>query len=62
MVPAGCVVEAVAAEMVVAVGYNHGVDKGAPADRTHQIAVIRRHVVEGAQVDFSFLHNYLFLT
>lgn len=42
--------------MMVAVGYNNRVDKGAPADRAHEIAVIRRHIVECSKVDDSFLH------
>ena len=56
MVPAGCVVEAVTAEVMVAVSDNDRVDEGTPTDGTHEIAVVRRHIVEGAQVDLSFFH------
>jgi hypothetical protein len=42
--------------VVVTVGDNNRVDKGAPADGTHEIAVVYRHIVEGAQVDLSFFH------
>jgi hypothetical protein len=56
LVPAGCVVEAVTAEVMVTVGDNDRVDEGTPTDGTHEIAVVRRHIVECAQVDLSFFH------
>jgi hypothetical protein len=41
---------------MVAFGDNNRIDESAPADGTHEVAVVCRHIVEGSQVDLSFLH------
>jgi hypothetical protein len=60
LVPTGCAIETVATEVVIAVGDNNRVDKGAPADGTHEVAVVCRHIVQGSQVD-SFLHAVCYM-
>jgi hypothetical protein len=40
LIPAGCTVQTVATEVVVTVGDNDRVDKGAPTDGAHEVAVV----------------------
>ena len=49
--------QAVAAEMVIALRHNDGVDKGTPADGTHQVIIVWRDILESAEVQVSFLHH-----